>query len=394
VKRYARGLLVGVSLALLAGCASSGGDAPPPARPAAPPRPEFGGPATGVLDTGSNGSTTLSRAYVVAMTKRKTGAIEYHVIVSDGPVSQEVLDRPRLLPDLGAKGRIHAIELVLDASGKLERTLFHDPDLPAGLSVAGPIAEMTLTGFPGGPIRGRVRFDDPKEFSWKASAEVEAPIYRPPPPPGVDPSLPPRERARAELRASDVPFTDAVFLDKVFDGDLETVELFLLAGQSPNTRSGRGSALDDAISQKRVDVARTLIEAGADVNEKKAYDQSLLMDAIGMGNPELVALLLDKGADPNAANTYRVTPLMVAAERGALDAARRLVAKGAKVNARTPGGGSALMNAVLRGYEEIVTLLIDAGADVARDKKVLLEIARREKHKDVERIIQNAKPRK
>jgi len=58
------------------------------------------------------------------------------------------------------------------------------------------------------------------------------------------------------------------FSGKVLDGDLESVELFLLADQSPTTRCGRGSALDDAISQKRVDVARTLIEAGADVNEK------------------------------------------------------------------------------------------------------------------------------
>ena len=39
-------------------------------------------------------------------------------------------------------------------------------------------------------------------------------------------------------------------------------------------------------------------------------------------------------------------------------------------------GGSALMVAVLRGYKDEVEVLIDAGADVARDKKDLLEMAK------------------
>jgi ankyrin repeat protein len=53
-----------------------------------------------------------------------------------------------------------------------------------------------------------------------------------------------------------------------------------------------------------------------------------------------------------------------------------LLAAGAKVNHRDPTGGSALMVAVLRGYKDVVKTLIAAGADVQRDRKDLLELAK------------------
>jgi len=68
-----------------------------------------------------------------------------------------------------------------------------------------------------------------------------------------------------------------------------------------------------------------------------------------------------------------------------------LLRAGANVNARNTYGGTALQVAVLRGFTPIVRILIDAGADVARDRKELLELARQEKHPDIEKLLLEAK---
>jgi ankyrin repeat protein len=78
----------------------------------------------------------------------------------------------------------------------------------------------------------------------------------------------------------------------------------------------------------------------------------------------------------------------VAAEQGKLVTVKLLLAAGANVKHRDPSGGSALMVAVLRGYKDIVKTLIDAGADVARDKDDLLELAKDKP--EIKAMIENA----
>jgi ankyrin repeat protein len=69
----------------------------------------------------------------------------------------------------------------------------------------------------------------------------------------------------------------------------------------------------------------------------------------------------------------------------------KILLKGkAKVNARDSAGSTALTVAVLRGYAEVVKTLIAAGADVKKDKTELLEIANREHHPEVAKIIEEA----
>ena len=48
---------------------------------------------------------------------------------------------------------------------------------------------------------------------------------------------------------------------------------------------------------------------------------------------------------------------------------------------------------LLRGFTPIVRILIDAGADVARDRKELLELARQEKHPDIEKSFSKQRNR-
>jgi ankyrin repeat protein len=53
-------------------------------------------------------------------------------------------------------------------------------------------------------------------------------------------------------------------------------------------------------------------------------------------------------------------------------------------------GTTALEMAVGLGHVSIVETLIAAGADVARDRRALLESARRSKNKEIEKLILDA----
>jgi hypothetical protein len=69
------------------------------------------------------------------------------------------------------------------------------------------------------------------------------------------------------------------------------------------------SPLLAAVSNKRLDAARLLIELGADVNAQHAMFGSLVHGAASGGAPDLLRLLLDAGAGVNELNAQGQTPL-------------------------------------------------------------------------------------
>lgn len=62
------------------------------------------------------------------------------------------------------------------------------------------------------------------------------------------------------------------------------------------------------LSFQKVNIAKFLIDKGADVNAKNIYGDTPLHYA-SMNNIEITKLLLDNGADVNARNKYDQTPL-------------------------------------------------------------------------------------
>ena len=103
-----------------------------------------------------------------------------------------------------------------------------------------------------------------------------------------------------------------------FFGHAEAVEALLAAGADVNLASResmRMPPLGSAMAVQRNDIARTLIEHGADVNGKAANDLTALHTAAARGNLEAAKLLLDHGAEPNATSTDGKTPLNYAQER-------------------------------------------------------------------------------
>lgn len=152
-----------------------------------------------------------------------------------------------------------------------------------------------------------------------------------------------------------------------------------------------------AIKAKDIHRVRTLLASGADVNalEKNAWgvvNSSPLMDAVSEGDMEIARLLLDKGADVDFKNSLGGdTPLMEAARQGDAEIAVLLLARGADINARDKNmGNTALTFAAAFGHTKIVKLLLDHGApmDEQTDEGAsALQLAAATAHSELVRML-------
>jgi ankyrin repeat protein len=103
-----------------------------------------------------------------------------------------------------------------------------------------------------------------------------------------------------------------------FFGHAETVNALLAAGAAVNQASRETmklTPLASALAVQRNDIARTLIEHGANVNAKGDNDVTPLHTAAARGNLEAATLLLEHGADINAATKDGKTAIAYAEER-------------------------------------------------------------------------------
>lgn len=145
---------------------------------------------------------------------------------------------------------------------------------------------------------------------------------------------------------------------------------------------------------------RTLIDAGAAVNATSATGQTALMLACSEGGPDtvygelaelgirakaspgryldLARILVDHGADVNTHTKTGHRPLMIASEVGNAAIAKLLSGRGADLNARTDEGTTALMIASAHGHASVVDVLLENGAEVNlrnEDKITALHLA-------------------
>lgn len=99
----------------------------------------------------------------------------------------------------------------------------------------------------------------------------------------------------------------------------------------------------------RADVAKLLIQNGANVNAKAADGTTALMLATRSVGADVVQALLDYGADVNAKTADGTTALMYAVNSAGADVVKLLLEKGADVHARDRGGWTVLMRAARFG---------------------------------------------
>jgi ankyrin repeat protein len=162
-------------------------------------------------------------------------------------------------------------------------------------------------------------------------------------------------------------------------------------------RDQRGGGLTPLVFAVRVndlESVRTLLEAGADVNQVTNYGWSPLLVATQNRYYQLASFLLDHGADPNLANKGAWTPLYIAidnrnieggdyplrkADMDSFEFIEKLIDKGANVNHRVKestwyrtvftsqwvleSGATAFWRAAQSSDLAVMNLLLEHGAD-------------------------------
>ena len=188
-------------------------------------------------------------------------------------------------------------------------------------------------------------------------------------------------------------------------------------GRTPNTArsetkveefaSGWLTPLMLAARDGNLEMARILVEAGADVNAGAGDGKTALAIAIFNGNYDVASFLVARKADVNKADAQRFTPLFWAVDRRNMETApnfpwmvtadpmpliRALLDAGANPNAmvnNTPRArmregsprivfATALMRAAFAGDLELVKLLLERGADprvISRDGETMVSAA-------------------
>lgn len=164
----------------------------------------------------------------------------------------------------------------------------------------------------------------------------------------------------------------------VQEGNVEMARVLVEAGADVDLDTPLITAIDRGNAQ----IVRLLVEAGADVNPwggDHPWGHSLLDEAQFYGDAEIIRVLADAGAEsawpddeaPLPSNEIEAfyptdaSGLRDATIDGDADVVRTLIEDGVNVNAKDAGGESILASAIIyQDDPEIVQILVDAGADV------------------------------
>jgi len=108
-------------------------------------------------------------------------------------------------------------------------------------------------------------------------------------------------------------------------GDHDEARSLIEAGADVNYSDGFGNtALFYSALRSHIDVMRTLLAAQADVNATNIDGSTPIIAAVLSGKIEPVEILIQSGANPTISNNHGYTPLQAAEDRGFSDIARLL----------------------------------------------------------------------
>ncbi len=162
-------------------------------------------------------------------------------------------------------------------------------------------------------------------------------------------------------------------------GNLEIVELLIVAGADPNGTNAYGDTAfitaDNAMTlsgkteEDVREIRKYLIEHGANVNQPNAFAMTPFIGLCASNDIELAKLALQHGADVNAAFVPTTGPK------------------------QHPGGNTALMLAASDGHEEIVAWLLANGANahqVNNENESAMDFAIKSGHADIAEMLKEA----
>lgn len=211
--------------------------------------------------------------------------------------------------------------------------------------------------------------------------------------------MPPTPFTHPESPLSVDPAVDLRLLEAAEGGDTPGVSAALAAHADPNVRGAGGrSPLILAAAGHHAQVARVLIEAGADVNQQDDRKDSAFLLAGAEGDLATLRLVAPS-ADTAILNRFGGTALIPAAERGHVEAVRFLLEETrVQVNHVNNLGWTALLEAIVLSsggppHQEIVRTLLAHGADpniADRDGVTPLRHARSRGQIEIARILEAA----
>lgn len=152
------------------------------------------------------------------------------------------------------------------------------------------------------------------------------------------------------------------FFSAIRENDPGAIKALLARGFDPNTRGPKGEiGLLMALDEPTMSAAQALLEAPKiDVNALDPQGESALMMASLKGQFDIAKELIDMGADVNKTGW---TPLHYAATAGQTKIVSLLLDHSAYIDAASPNGTTPLMMAAYYGNDATVKLLLDEGAD-------------------------------
>lgn len=176
---------------------------------------------------------------------------------------------------------------------------------------------------------------------------------------------------------------EIALFDAVNAGQAEVVERALAEGVNPNALSGDNehSLLTAAVRANQVEIARLLLQAGADVHYVEPNSRNALNYAAGGGNVALVELLLEAGADPLTHTNHGAYPIHDAIWSGKTAAAIKLIPyyETLGYNPDGKGNGYPVCMAIGRRQANVVQAFLEAGVDpndpLFADKPLLVRAA-------------------
>ncbi|HEY7161356.1 MAG TPA: ankyrin repeat domain-containing protein [Acidobacteriota bacterium] len=152
-----------------------------------------------------------------------------------------------------------------------------------------------------------------------------------------------------------------------WDGEMDIAKYLIDKGANVNAADDQGATpISNAVTRDRAEFVQMLIDHGAKVNIKDIREFTPTTQAAAAGNVEILKILAKAGADLTA-ETMGLTPLMFAVSAGKEEVVRTLVELGAPIN-QSPKkmnvGSTALFYGIYGGKPEMVKLLIDLKANV------------------------------